>query len=111
VRPSFFLLGVHDTPRKHPFSCHAGRQLEVIEVRLPDGLLPSRLPSDRHFKTAIAEYHSSYSFADSTLRVRREFVSRPDTQVCQPELSQDLVGLQSNIRRDLNAVIVFAPKN
>lgn len=111
VRPSFFLLGVHDTPRKHPFSCHAGRQLEVIEVRLPDSLLPSRLPTDRHFKTAIAEYHSSYSFADSTLRVRREFVSRPDTQVCQPELSQDLVGLQSNIRRDLNAVIVFAPKN
>jgi hypothetical protein len=111
VRPGNVLLGVHDTPRKHPFPCHAGRQLEVIEVRPPDGVLPLRLPTDRHFTTAIAEYRATYSFTDRTLRVRREFVSRPDSQVCQPELSQELVGLQSNIRRDLNSVIVFATKN
>jgi transglutaminase-like putative cysteine protease len=111
VRPSYVLLGVHDTPRKHPFPCHAGRQLEVIEVRLPEGLVPSRLPADRNFKTSIAEYRSSYSFDTGTLRVRREFVSRPTSQVCQPELSQELVGLQSDIRRDQRSVVVFTAKN
>ena len=107
ARPSVFLVGVHDAPRKHPFPCHAGRQVEIIEVSLPAGLRPSRLPADRNWKTSIAEYQSSYRFSDGTLRVRREFVTTPEGQLCRPEHSQELVGLLSNIRRDLRSVVVF----
>ncbi len=107
VRPGSFLVGVHDAPRKHPFPCHAGRQIETIEVNLPEGLKPSRLPADRSWKASIAEYQSSYRFSEGTLRVRREFVTTPEGQVCRPEHSRELVGLLSNIRRDLRSVVVF----
>jgi hypothetical protein len=111
VRPGAFLVGVHDTPHKHPFRCHAGRQVETIEVRLPEGLKPSRLPSDRHWTTSVAEYRSSYTFVDGVLHVRREFVAHPESQVCQPEVSKELQTLASRIRRDLASVVVFAPRS
>jgi transglutaminase-like putative cysteine protease len=111
VRPGAFLVGVHDTPHKHPFRCHAGRQVETIEIRLPDGMQPSRLPSDRHWTTSIAEYRSSYAFADGMLKVHREFVAHPEGQVCQPAVSKELQTLASRIRRDLASVVVFAPRS
>jgi len=110
VRPGAFLVGVHDMPHKHPFRCHAGRQVEMIEVRLPDGMQPSRLPSDRLWATSIAEYRSSYAFAEGVLKVRREFVAHPEGQVCQPAVSKELHTLASQIRRDLASVVVFAPR-
>jgi transglutaminase-like putative cysteine protease len=111
VRPGLALVGLHDGPRKRPFPCHAGRQVEIIEVALPGNVRPLRLPADRNWKTSFATYRSSYSFGDGTLRVRREFVSSPQGQVCRPEQSRELVGLQSNIRRDLRAVVVFGPRS
>lgn len=107
LRPGGFLVGVQDTARKHPFPCHAGRQIETIEVTLPPGVKPSRLPADRTWKTSIAAYQSHYRFSDGKLHVRREFVATPEGQVCQPRHSQELVGLLSNIRRDLRSVVVF----
>jgi len=106
-RPGGFLLGMQDTPRRHPFPCYAGRQVETIEVKVPAGLKPTRLPADRHWTTSIAEYVSSYAFSDGTLSVRREFTVRPQGQVCAAELSRELIGLMSNIRRDYRAVVVF----
>jgi hypothetical protein len=106
-RPGGFLLGVQDTPRQHPFPCYAGRQVETIEVKVPAGLKPTRLPADRHWTTSIAEYVSSYAFSDGTLSVRREFTARPRGQACAAKLSRELIGLMSNIRRDYRAVVVF----
>lgn len=106
-RPGTFLLGMQDTPRRHPFPCYAGRQVETIEVKVPPGLKPTRLPPDRRWTTAIAEYVSSYVFSDGTLSVRREFIARPQGQACAADQSRELVGLMSNIRRDYRAVVVF----
>lgn len=106
-RPGGFLLGVQDSPRRHPFPCYAGRQLETIEVKVPPGLKPTRLPADRRWTTSIAEYASSYAFSDGTLSVRREFTARPRGQVCAAEQSRELIGLMSSIRRDYRAVVVF----
>jgi transglutaminase-like putative cysteine protease len=107
VRPGAFLLGTHDVPRAHPFPCYAGRQIETIEVILPTGLRPTRLPADRAWNASIAEYSSTYAIQGNTLRVRREFVARPPSQVCSPEQSQELVGFLSNVRRDQRSVVVF----
>ena len=98
---------MQDTPRQHPFPCYAGRQVETIEVKVPPGLKPTRLPADRHWTTSIAEYASSYAFSDGTLSVRREFTARPQGQVCAADQSRELIGLMSNIRRDYRAVVVF----
>ncbi|MBI3199085.1 MAG: DUF3857 and transglutaminase domain-containing protein [Rhodospirillales bacterium] len=107
VRPGAFLVGTHDTARVHPFPCHAGRQIETIEVILPAGLRPARLPADRSWKTSIAEYRSVYALRGETLHVQREFVAHPESQVCRPEHSRELVELMSNIRRDQRSVVVF----
>jgi transglutaminase-like putative cysteine protease len=107
VRPGGFLLGTHDTARTRPFPCYAGRQIETIEVILPAGWKPVRLPANRLWTTAIAEYRSSYRFHGGTLYVRREFVAHPEGQVCTPAQSQELVGFLSNLRRDYRSVVVF----
>ncbi len=107
VRPGAFLVGTHDTARVYPFPCHAGRQTETIEVILPAGFRPARLPADRSWKTSIAEYRSVYALRGETLYVRREFVAHPESQVCGPEHSRELVELMSNIRRDQRSVVVF----
>ena len=107
ARPGVTMFGTHDTARTRPFVCHAGRQVETIEVIVPPGLRPTRLPVDRVWQIAIAEYRSSYMFREGTLLVRREFVARPEGQVCTPEQSRELVGFLSNIRRDQRSVVVF----
>ena len=107
ARPGAFLVGTHDTARVYPFPCHAGREIETIEVILPAGLRPARLPADRSWKTSIAEYRSVYALRGDTLYVRREFVAHPESQVCRPEYSRELVELMSNIRRDQRSVVVF----
>ena len=106
-RPGGFLVGSHDAARTRPFPCHAGRQVETIEVILPRGIKPVRLPADRSWTVTIAEYRSTYSFRDGTLTVRREFSAHPEGQVCTPEQSKELVGFLSNLRRDYRSVVVF----
>ena len=107
ARPAYFLVGRHDAPRRNPFSCHAGRQIENLEVKIPAGFKPSRLPAARAWETSIASYRSSYAFHDGMLYVRREFSAHPKGEVCTPEQSKELVGLQSDIRRDYRSVVVF----
>lgn len=106
-RPGGFLVGSHDIARTRSFPCHAGRQVETIEVILPRGIKPVRLPADRSWATAIAEYRSTYAFRDGALTVRREFTAHPESQVCTPEQSKELVGFLSNLRRDYRSVVVF----
>lgn len=102
-----YMLGTHDAPRRYPFPCHAGRQVENIEVTVPAGFKPARLPAARAWDTSTATYRSSYAFHDSKLYVRREFTAHPPDEVCTPEQSRELAGLQSNIRRDHRSVVVF----
>ena len=106
-RPGLSLMGTHDVAHRRPFICYAGRQIEVIEVTMPTDLRPMRLPANRSWTTSIAEYKATYAFEGGKLRVRREFVARPDGQACTPEQSRELVGLLSNIRRDYRSVVVF----
>jgi hypothetical protein len=109
LRPGAFLLGSHDAPRQVSFPCHAGRQIENLEVSVPAEFKPVRLPADRAWQTSIAEYKSSYRFRNGKLLVRREFVARPtnENEVCSPEQSGELVQLTSDIRRDERSVVVF----
>jgi transglutaminase-like putative cysteine protease len=107
ARPGTMLMGTHDTPRTHPFPCYAGRQVETLEVAVPAGFKPPRLPRDRTFETAIATYSTHYAFHDRTLTVRREFVARPRQQVCTPEQSHEMADLLSRIRRDYASVVLF----
>lgn len=102
-----YMLGTHDAPRRNPFPCHAGRQVDNLEVAVPADFKPARLPAPRFWKTSIATYKSSYGFHDGKLTVRREFTAHPKDEVCTPEQSKELVGLQSNIRRDYRSVVVF----
>lgn len=108
VRPGTFLMGVQEAPRKYPFVCHAGRQVEKIDVTIPSALQPLRLPTDKYWKTSNAEFRATYRFSENTLRINREFLAAPSGPVCQPETSRELIELLSNIRRDLRSTVTFA---
>ena len=107
ARPGTMLMGTHDTPRTHPFPCYAGRQVETLDVAVPAGFRPQRLPRNRTFETAMATYSARYAFHDGTLTVRREFVARPRQQVCTAEQSHEMADLLSRIRRDYASVVLF----
>src|SRR5262249_47028824 len=109
VRPGTFLMGAHETARKYPFVCHAGRQVEKIDVTVAAELQPLRLPADKHWQTANAEFHATYRFSEHTLRIDREFLARPAGPLCPPETSKELSELLSNVRRDLRSTVMFTP--
>jgi transglutaminase-like putative cysteine protease len=107
VRPGLFLLGSHNGPRHYPFPCYGGRQAETIEVAIPAGVRPIRLPVERHLKTAVAEYNSSYAFSNGTLLVKREFIAHPDRPVCPAEIAGQLSTFLAAVGRDVRAAITF----
>jgi transglutaminase-like putative cysteine protease len=107
VRPGLFLLGSQNGPRQYPFPCYAGRQAETIEVAIPPGVRPIRLPVDRHLKTAVAEYNATYEFSPGTLVVKREFIAHPDRPVCPAEIAAQLSSFLATVSRDTRAAIAF----
>lgn len=107
-RPGSFLVGTHDPVRRRPFPCNAGRQVERIELKLPPGVRPLRLPAGKEWTTPIARYRAAYGYADGKITIDREFVSSPDGQVCEAERSADPKKLLDNVRRDLRTAISLA---
>lgn len=111
VRPGLFLLAGRAAERRHPFSCFAGRQEEVVEIAFAEGLpLPRRI-EDHRVETLSFTYSLTTRLEDRVLTVRREFVSRVPRQVCPPELAAELTAPMDRIRADdtLRLNFVTAP--
>ena len=110
VRPGDLLLGPR-TPAslgdQEPTPCYAGRQVEELSLRLPDGRKPLRLPSDRRIATEAFTYTSHWRFDDQTVTVRRELVSRIGEPLCHGELRREAAAALREIHRDQQARIVL----
>ena len=106
-RPGGFLLGVQDAPRRHPFPCYAGRQVETIEVegaaRLEADAAAGRPALDDVDRGICLELCLQRRHPVGAARIH----GAAPGQVCAAEQSRELIGLMSNIRRDYRAVVVF----
>jgi transglutaminase-like putative cysteine protease len=100
--PGTFLLAGRVAERKHPFTCFAGRQEEVLEIAFAPGLPLPRSIEGRRVETAAFVYSLTSRLEDRVLTVRREFVARVPGQVCPP-------GLAAEIAAPLGRVLADAP--
>jgi hypothetical protein len=97
--PGSFLLGSRLNGRKSAFVCYAGRQTEDIEATF-DPALPLPLPLvPVTIENPTFTFRSTMKVEARTLKIRREFVSRVERQVCPPDL-------EAKVATDLNTVRV-----
>ena len=109
-RPGEMLLGPGAMPTlgdKQPTPCFAGRQIEELSLTLPDARRPLRLPRDRRIEAEAFTYTSHWAFADQTVTVRRELVSRIAEPLCEGPLRHETAAALRVIHRDLQARIVL----
>ncbi len=107
-RPGDMLLGPLDArsiPPGEPIGCHAGRQEESVDLRLPTGARPGRIPKDLRIATADFTYETRWTFEGGTLSVRRVMDSRLAVARCTGPQAEQAAAALTKIRRDLRTQI------
>jgi Domain of Unknown Function with PDB structure (DUF3857)/Transglutaminase-like superfamily len=111
ARPSSFLLGTRKSDRREPFPCFAGRQREEIDITFADGLpLPRRI-NPQVIETGTLSYRFYSDVAGRSLKLRREFVSKVNRQVCGPTLEAELAGPFKVIQLNFAVAMDFPPSD
>jgi hypothetical protein len=109
ARPSSYLLSTRKQDRKESFPCFAGRQKEEIDIIFADGLpLPRRI-NPRVIETGTLSYRFESDVSGRSLKLRREFVSKVNGQVCGPTLETELAGPFKFIQLNLAVAMDFPP--
>jgi transglutaminase-like putative cysteine protease len=109
-RPGDLLFGTRHQGRKLPFTCLAGREVEEIEVTLPDDGKPLNLSiPGRKIANKLFSYKSDYRLDGRTLKIRHEFVSLTPTQVCGPEVEAEISKPLTEVRTSVNSRLSLSP--
>ena len=105
ARPGRGLFGSRQEIRTMPFVCLAGRQVEELELSFADDLPPQKPFTNRRLERKLYTYTSEYKLEGRTLRLKREFVSRVPSQVCdaaiEEQLGKDLATIAGSLRTGL----------
>ena len=108
-RPGELLLGARHQGRKLPFTCLAGRQVEEIEVTLPEDRPLNLAVPGRKIANKLFSYKSDYHLEGRTLKIRHEFVSLTPTQVCAPEVEAEISRPLMEVRTSVNSRLALSP--
>jgi transglutaminase-like putative cysteine protease len=108
-RPGEFLLGTRHQGRKLPFTCLAGRQVEEVEVTLPDDKPLNLAVPGRKIANKLFSYKSDYHLEGRTLKIRHEFVSLTPNQVCAPEVETEIGRPLMEVRASVNSRLALSP--
>jgi hypothetical protein len=95
--PGNSLLGTRLNGRKAAFVCYAGRQTEEIEATFEPPLPLPLLFAPVTIDNSTFSYRSTMNVDGRTMKIKREFTSRVERQVCPPDL-------EAKIAADLNTV-------
>ena len=90
-----------------PFVCFAGRQVEELELSFTDDPPPQKPFTNRRLERKLFSYTSEYKLEGRTLRLKREFVSRVPSQVCDAALEEQLGKDLVTIGESLKTTMVF----
>ena len=103
VRPGDFLLGPLNRPTlpvTEATPCFPGRQTETLNLELPEGRHPLRLPSDRVIDRPEFRYSARWSMQGQIITVIRALDAHPTTAVCSGALRREIADAMIEIRRD-----------
>jgi hypothetical protein len=107
MRPGEGFFGRRQESRTMPFTCFAGRQIEEVELSFPDDTPPQRPFTNRRLERELYTYTSEYKLEGHTLRLRREFVSRVPSQVCDAAIEEQLAKDLATIGGSLKTGMTF----
>lgn len=107
-RPGDMLLGpleARSIPGGIALFCHAGRQEEMVELRLPPGTRLGRVPKDVLIDTPEFTYATHWGTADGLVTVRRVLESRLTVPLCEGATAAAMAEGLQRIRRDLRTAL------
>jgi hypothetical protein len=107
VRPGQAIFGRRQEGRTMPFACFAGRQVEEVELSFADDTPPRKPFTDRRLERELYTYTSEYKLEGRILRLRREFVSRVPSQVCDAAIEEQLAKDLETIGDSLKTRMTF----
>jgi hypothetical protein len=107
VRPGQAFFGRRQESRTMPFVCFAGRQVEELELLFADDPPPQKPFTNRRLERKLYTYTSEYKLEGRTLRLKREFVSRVPSQVCDAAIEEQLGKDLATIGESLKTTMVF----
>ena len=90
-----------------PFVCFAGRQVEELELTFADDPPPQKPFTNRRLERKLFTYTSDYKLQGRTLRLKREFISRVPSQVCDAAIEKQLGKDLATIAESLKTTMVF----
>lgn len=98
-----------DGDRRYPISfSYAFRDIDTIQITIPEGYVPEALPRDTKLETKFGKFIMSYSIKGSTIEVIREQVR--ERQQFPPSAYADLVKYFDAVYKADHSRLVFVKK-
>jgi hypothetical protein len=101
------LLGPRVTGRTTDFSCHAGKQVEEIELTFAERLPLPKAVREVAIDNKYFSYRSIHTIKGRTLTIRREFVAKVAGQVCAKEIEAEISEPMQRVARSLREQMSF----
>ncbi len=89
-------------------ACFPGSEVEAIQLALPDGAHPVRVPEDVDVVAGKARYVAHYAVEDDALTVRREFRLQTEHERCSADEFEAMRPALVAAQRDQHALVTLA---
>ncbi len=108
--PNLFFGGLEPHQRVYPAVCRAGRIVHMIDVALPEGIVPGPLPAAIERYAPQFSFRQQWSVESNHLRVRTEISSSVTGMVCGQYQINSVRTAYGAIEQRTNPVLTFASR-
>jgi hypothetical protein len=93
-----------------PYVCDSHTDEDNYQITVPTQLQITQLPEDTYFNDGERDYQSHYSLNKQVITVQRKLTTQMPSRVCNSEQYEKWKKLLTLIRKDQQALIIFAVK-
>jgi hypothetical protein len=107
--PNLFFGGLEPHNRVCPAVCRAGRIMHILDVALPEGMVPGQLPQLIEQRTPQFSFRQHWAADGNHLRVRTEISSLVKSMVCTAEEINAVRTAYGAIEHRTNPLLTMGP--
>ena len=96
--------------RRMPYVCDSHTDEDNYQITVPTQLQITQLPEDTNFNDGERSYQSYYSLDKQVITVHRKLTTQMPSRVCNSEQYENWKKLLTVMRKDQQALIIFAVK-
>ena len=96
--------------RRMPYVCDSHTDEDNYQITVPTQLQITQLPEDTYFNDGERAYQSHYSLDKQVITVQRKLTTQMPSRVCNSEQYEKWKKILTLIRKDQQALIIFAVK-